>query len=83
MNIIKKRFGYINMTNELPSGVEETVFSFEKQIENLTEENERLKIKNQYGRQYPIKASKKRTTTYHNAKSMDILHKLGFFYHHG
>lgn len=33
------------MTNELPSGVEETVFSFEKQIENLTEENERLKIK--------------------------------------
>lgn len=45
MNIIKKSFGYINMTSDLPSGVEETVISFEKQIENLTEENDRLKSK--------------------------------------
>lgn len=45
MNIIKKRFGYINMTSDLPSGVEETVISFEKQIENLTEENDKLKLK--------------------------------------
>lgn len=44
---IKKRFGTIynkdNMTKDLPQEFEETVISFENQIENLTDENEKLK----------------------------------------
>lgn len=40
---MKKRFGLINMP--VTKEVEETVFSFEKQIEKLTDENDKLKDK--------------------------------------
>lgn len=40
---LKKRFGTINMT--VPNEFEETVISFEKQLEGLSDENEKLKIK--------------------------------------
>lgn len=44
---IKKRFGTIynkdNMTQDLPQEVEETVISFENQIEKLADENDKLK----------------------------------------
>lgn len=42
MKNIKKRFGYIKMP--VSNEVEETVLSFENQLENLSNENDKLKI---------------------------------------